>query len=80
MSFDSITADALAPGQSAQVVAIRAGHGLALRLRSMGLRPGTVVRAVASGPLRGPILLELNGTRLALGRGVARRILVRPLS
>jgi len=52
---------------------------MALRLARLGVRPGAVVRLVSSGPLRGPLLVEVEGMRVALGRGVARRILVRPL-
>ncbi len=77
LSLDT-TADQLPPGHAATVLAVQAGRGVALRLRTLGLRPGSVVRALAHGPLRGPVILEVEGTRLALGRGIARRILVRP--
>jgi len=52
---------------------------VALRLARLGIRPGAVVRLVNSGPFAGPLLLEVEGLRVALGRGVARRIFVRPL-
>jgi len=52
---------------------------MALRLARLGVRPGAVVRLVSSGPFSGPLLVEVEGLRVALGRGVARRILVRPL-
>ncbi|MFH1609446.1 MAG: FeoA family protein [Candidatus Bipolaricaulota bacterium] len=71
--------ESLSPGQVGRVVAIHGGHGLALRLRRLGLRPGAVVRTVGQGPWRGPVLLEVDGCRVALGRGIARRILVQPL-
>lgn len=80
MSFVLPTSlESLSPGQVGRVVAIHGGHGLALRLRRLGLRPGALVRAVAQGPWRGPVLLEVDGCRVALGRGIARRILVQPL-
>lgn len=52
---------------------------MALRLARLGIRPGAKVRLVNSGPWRGPLLVEVEGVRVALGRGVASRILVRPL-
>lgn len=52
---------------------------IALRLRSLGLRPGARLKVLGYGPGQGPILLEVDGARLALGRGVARRVIVRPL-
>lgn len=80
MSFVlSTTLESLAPGQAGRVVAVHGGHGVALRLRRLGLRPGAVVRSVAQGPWRGPVLLEVAGCQVAVGRGLARRILVQPI-
>ncbi|UCB60811.1 MAG: ferrous iron transport protein A [Candidatus Bathyarchaeota archaeon] len=47
------------------------------RLEDMGITPGTRVRVVKSAPFRGPIELQVRGSRLAIGRGMARKILVR---
>jgi ferrous iron transport protein A len=79
LDFSSRPLTALSPGQEGQVVQVQGGRGMALRLARLGVRPGAVVRLVSSGPLRGPLLVEVEGMRVALGRGVARRILVRPL-
>lgn len=64
------------PGELVQVVAVRAGWGLRKRLADLGLTPGVLVRVVTSqGP--GPVVLDLRGSRLALGHGMAHRILVK---
>ena len=43
----------------------------------MGLHPGATVRLVCAQPARGPVVVEINGTtRLALGRGIARKVMV----
>jgi len=73
------TLDRLEMGARATVLAIRGGFGMARNLRRMGVHPGDTVRVVGSGAFRGPILIEVHGCRLALGRGVARRIEVAPL-
>jgi len=70
--------DALLPGQSARVVAIRGGRGVSLRLMQLGIVPGASVRVVGRGPFRGPILVEVNGSQVALGPGIARKVLVVP--
>ena len=57
-------------------MAFDGGYGVSLRLRRLGLRPGAQVRAVATGRWGGPVLVEVDGCRVALGRGVARRIFV----
>ncbi|QAA75976.1 MAG: hypothetical protein BIP78_0208 [Candidatus Bipolaricaulis sibiricus] len=77
MSFDlSLPLASLSPGQVGRLVAVHGGHGSLMRLRRLGLRPGAQVRAVATGRWGGPVLVEVNGCRVALGRGLARRILV----
>ena len=50
--------------------------GLLKRLMDMGLTPGTKITVVKSAPFRGPIEVSVRGSRLALGRGMARRIFV----
>ena len=56
---------------------IAGGRGVGRRLIAMGLRPGATVRLVCAQPARGPVVIEINGTtRLALGRGIARKVMV----
>jgi Fe2+ transport system protein FeoA len=62
-------------GRLVTVATVRAGWGLQRRLANMGLTPGVQVR-VLSAQRPGPVLLELRGSRLALGHGVAHRIIV----
>jgi len=42
----------------------------------MGLTPGTKVTVVKSAPFNGPLEVYVRGSRLAIGRGMAERILV----
>jgi ferrous iron transport protein A len=53
------------------------GHKLEHRLQHMGLTPGAPVRVVQNA-IAGPIIVAVKDTRLALARGVAIRIMVRP--
>ena len=62
-------------GEQVQVVGIRAGWGLQRRLADMGLTPGLKIRVVRSQK-PGAVVLDVRGSRLALGRGLARRIMV----
>ena len=57
------------------VVNIRGGRGLTRRLADMGLTPGTVLRVINS-QMPGPVVIDLRGSRLVLGFGVAQKILV----
>jgi Fe2+ transport system protein FeoA len=46
------------------------------RLSDLGLTPGTKVTVVKSAPFNGPLEVCVRGSRLAIGRGMASRILV----
>ena len=48
-----------------------------IRLVSLGLTPGARV-AMAQNYGRGPLIVMVRGTRIALGRGEAARIFVQP--
>jgi len=67
---------ALAPAyNSLEVVEVTAGHALKCRLCDMGVVPGAEIRLV-SPETTGPVIIEVKGSRLALGRGVAQRVMV----
>uniref|UniRef100_A0A7J3ZKA7 Ferrous iron transport protein A n=1 Tax=Fervidicoccus fontis TaxID=683846 RepID=A0A7J3ZKA7_9CREN len=67
----------LPQGARARIVSINAGCGLVQRLMQMGLFPGTIVEVLENS--RGPILIQVEGSRIAIGRGMASKILVEPL-
>lgn len=46
------------------------------KLNQYGLYVGDVVRVLRIAPLGGPLLVEVNGRELALGRAIAEKILV----
>ncbi len=62
-------------GETVEVVAVRTGWGLQRRLADLGLTPGVRVRVISSGR-PGPVVLDVRGSRLALGYGVAHKIMV----
>lgn len=64
-----------ADGEALRIVDIRGGQGLRERLASRGLGLGSRVRvAQTEGP--GGMVLHSGGSRIALGMGMAYRILV----
>jgi Fe2+ transport system protein FeoA len=48
----------------------------AKRVSDLGLTPGTKITVVKSAPFHGPLEVSVRGSRLAIGRGMASRILV----
>jgi ferrous iron transport protein A len=60
--------------RSARVIIIDGGQRVRAHLNSLGIHVGDWVRVVERAPFRGPVLVEVNGTRFALGRGVAAKV------
>ena len=63
-------------GQTGTVIQIMGGRGLIRRLDAMGIRPGKKVTKISSSLFRGPITLRTNQTQVAIGFGMANKILV----
>jgi len=61
-------------GQQAQLVSV--SERLLRKLRQYGLHLGDTLRVLRSAPLGGPLLVEVNGRELALGRSVAENLFV----
>ena len=62
-------------GEKVTLVSVRAGWGLQRRLADMGLTPGVELRVISSGR-PGQVVLDVRGSRLALGHGVSAKIMV----
>jgi ferrous iron transport protein A len=62
-------------GSHGYVHELRGGQRLAGRLAALGLTLGAEIE-VLQNPGRGPVLVLVRGTRLALGRGQAAKIIV----
>lgn len=63
-------------GQSGTVVHLQGGHGLVDRLNALGIIPGKRITKISSTIMRGPVTVEVDRARVAIGFGMARRILV----
>jgi len=66
-------------GEKGVVVHVTGGRGLMRRIAEMGFIPGTEVKVLRGAPFRGPIEVLVRGVSVALGRGVASKILVKPV-
>ncbi|MDQ7781905.1 MAG: FeoA family protein [Desulfomonilaceae bacterium] len=67
----------LKPGQKAFVVALMGGRSFQTRLIDMGLNVGSAVELIRTANVRGGgALVAVGETRLAIGSGMAGKILV----
>jgi ferrous iron transport protein A len=77
MSLTDVTdLSTLAPGEMGTVAGLLGGWGLVGRLAALGLTPGGQV-TVLQNYGRGPIIVRVRDTRIALGRGEALKVQVR---
>lgn len=71
-----ISAAQMKAGQKGRVVQIRGGHGIVQRLETLGIRRGREIKKISGHWMRGPVLLQQGNTQLALGFGMASKLLV----
>lgn len=63
-------------GHSGMVVQIQGGRGLINRLSALGIRPGQRVTKVGSMFMRGPVTIQVGNAQVAIGFGMANKIIV----
>ncbi len=63
-------------GQKGVVSKITGGRGLNSRLEVMGIRIGHEVTKISSMLMAGPVVLKVGNTEIALGFGMAQKIIV----
>lgn len=74
-----VTLDRMKKGTRGRVVDVIGGHGAVGKLSAQGIVAGMVVEK--TGELRGgPVLIKVGGAQVALGRGLAKRVLVEVIS
>jgi len=72
----TITLDSIRESQKVKVINISGGWGIRQRLAGLGIHPGNEITVKKSAIMRGPILISIHGNQVALGRGIARKIIV----
>ncbi|MBA7483808.1 hypothetical protein ES707_19325 [subsurface metagenome] len=63
-------------GERGKVVDIQGGWGLLRKMETLGIKQGTEIVKVSSQLMRGPITIRVGNTQVAIGFGMARRIMV----
>jgi ferrous iron transport protein A len=76
MSFEPVSMSSLTSGEHATVLSFGDRRAVQNRLASLGLTPGVDVDMTQNYGF-GPLIVTVRGTRVALGRGEAAKIIVR---
>ncbi len=65
----------LAEGDEVEIADVKGPANVCSRLVSLGVHPGMKAKVLRSGNGHGPILVEIGGTRIGLGRSICMNIL-----
>ena len=68
--------DKMPAGKTGRVSSVDGGQGFRRRLEALGIVPGTEVTKVSSQLMRGPAIVRVGMTQVAIGYGMARKITV----
>ena len=63
-------------GKWVRLINFQGGRGMQRRLAQLGFLPGNKVRIIRAAPFHGPLILEVEGREIVLGRRVASHIIV----
>jgi ferrous iron transport protein A len=66
----------LRAGESGKIARIDGGYGMVRRLAALDIRPGQKIKKLNSSFIRGPVTIEVNRAQIAIGFGMANRIIV----
>lgn len=62
--------------KKAKIRSIIGGHGFQKKLQVMGIRTGQEIKVISRQPFKGPLTIEVCGSQMTLGRGMAEKIIV----
>ena len=71
--------DSVRKGHSAEVIELPGARLADNELSQRGIRPGARLRVQRKAPLGGPVMVDVQGSSVAIARTLARRIVVAPL-
>ncbi len=71
-----VTLARMQTGQSGIVVQVQGGHGMVNRLSALGIRLGKRVTKVSGGFMRGPVTVQVDRAQVAVGFGMANRVMI----
>jgi Fe2+ transport system protein FeoA len=52
------------------------GAGFQARLQALNIRIGKRIKKISANPFRGPIVVEVDNSRVAIGYGMAQKVMV----
>jgi ferrous iron transport protein A len=73
-----VTLVQLKSGQSGTVVDIQGGRRMTDRFNALGIIPGKKITKTSAMLMRGPVTIEVDRVEVAIGFGMANKVMVKP--
>jgi ferrous iron transport protein A len=64
-------------GTKGKVQQIRGGHHMRRKMETLGIRIGCEIEKISRQAFRGPVVIKVGATQVAIGHGMAHRIIVK---
>ena len=62
--------------QEGIITALEGGVHFQERLQALNIRIGKRIKKISTTPFRGPVVVEVDQSRVAIGHGMAKRVMV----
>ena len=66
-------------GETAVVQKMAGGLRMQIQLKNLGFHEGVSVTLIKKSVIGGPLMVTINGSHVAIGRGVASKVMVSPI-
>lgn len=66
----------LGQGEKGKVIDLMGGHSFEKKLDALGIRIGKEVTKISDMVMNGPVTIKIDNTKVAIGNGMARKIIV----
>lgn len=67
----------LEKGKTGTVIELKGGQSFIQKMDSIGIRPGVKIKKISEINAGGPVVIEIGNTKVAIGKGMAAKILVK---
>ena len=74
--MDEVNLTKVEPGREVIVIQLTGGSQFQEKAESLGLRTGIRIKKLSAQVMRGPVTIKIGNTKVALGYGMAKKVLV----
>ncbi|MDI6793334.1 MAG: FeoA family protein [bacterium] len=76
MENEKVSLSDMKAGQTGVIVELHGRQGMISKLSTLGIRVGEKIKKISQQAMRGPVVVEVGRSQVAIGFGMAGRVLV----